>query len=160
METLAALSLAGNVVQFVQFACRVVGKTCHIYSSASGASTRTQHLDYIHNHLIALYSSINVRYDNADELSGTRSIKSHVALSDASPDYAFMTLVTRSKEIGQKLLGMIDQLKLKNGEKNTRWKSFKRALIEARTQDEVGELEKQLEDIQSAIVLHLCAAST
>jgi len=43
MEALAALSLAGNVVQFIQFTGQVITESRETYRSADDAST--QHLD-------------------------------------------------------------------------------------------------------------------
>ncbi|KAK8140239.1 DNA damage-inducible protein 1 [Apiospora sp. TS-2023a] len=143
MEALAALSLAGNVVQFVQFAYGLIHSTSRIYASASGASAQTEHLDYIHNQLMVQYAKMST-----DEHLAT--VKRFVPLMD---------MVTRSQQVGQQLLDMINELKLKNAKSGKWWKSLWKALREARKRDEVKELEGRIDDLQRAMVLYLCNAS-
>ena len=40
LDPLTAIGLAGNIVQFVDFSSKIVGKANKIYESVDGASTR------------------------------------------------------------------------------------------------------------------------
>ncbi|KAK7923398.1 hypothetical protein PG985_007469 [Apiospora marii] len=143
MEALAILSLTGNVVQFVQFTYGLIHSTRRIYASASGASDRAEHLDYIHNQLKTQYTNISEdgRFEEVDPLS------------------PLVDMARRSKEVGQQLLDMIDELKLKNVKPGKWWRSLGKALREARELDEVKELKIRIDDLQGAMVLYLCTTS-
>src|ERR1700733_9943070 len=54
IETLAAIGLAGNIVQFVDFSCKTYYSAKEIYNSASGASQKTQNLLLITRDLKAI----------------------------------------------------------------------------------------------------------
>lgn len=143
MEALAALSLAGNVFQLVQFAYDLIHSTSRIYASASGASARTEHLEYIHNQLIDQYTKMG-------------EVESLAAHDQFAP---LVELATRSQQVGQQILDMINELKLKNVKSGKWWKSLRKALREARKVDEVKELERRIDDLQRAMVLYLCTTS-
>lgn len=143
MEALAALSLAGNVVQFVQLAYGLIHSTSRIYASAIGASARTEHLNYVHNQLMDQYTKMV-------EVGNLAAINRFAPLVDMS---------TRSKQVGQQLLDIINELKLKNVKSGKWWKSLGKALREARKVDEVQELENRIDDLQRAMVLYLCTTS-
>ena len=50
----AALGLAGNVVQFVDFSCKVLQDTKNLYGSSTGASAENDVIETICNDLINL----------------------------------------------------------------------------------------------------------
>ena len=50
MDPVAALGLAGNIVQFVGFSCRVLQDTKSLYKSTTGASAENDVLEVIGGH--------------------------------------------------------------------------------------------------------------
>jgi len=142
MEALAAVSFAGNILQFVQFAYGSIHSSKQIYASASGASARTEHLDHVHNSLMAHYARIG----NQQGFSGERFAP-------------LVEMAARSREVGQQLLDMINELKAKNTTSGKWWKSLGKAIREARKLDEVMELESRIDNLQQAMVLYLCTTS-
>jgi hypothetical protein len=59
MEPLVAISLVGNIVQFVDFSSKLVSKTVEGYRLADGAFVDNANLETATNDLVALNESIN-----------------------------------------------------------------------------------------------------
>ena len=60
LESLAALSLAGNIVQFVDFGCRLFSKSRELYRSSDGVLAENVELENIANSLTALSKGLRV----------------------------------------------------------------------------------------------------
>ena len=67
LESLAALSLAGNIVQFIDFGCRLFSKSRELYASSDGVLAENVELENIANSLNALSQGLK------DEYSQTQS---------------------------------------------------------------------------------------
>src|ERR1700722_20902334 len=68
MEGLAAIGLAGTIIQFVDFSGKLVSKTAEIYKSGAGALIKNIDIETATNNLILLSTNLHA---SADSASGT-----------------------------------------------------------------------------------------
>ncbi|KAI0970239.1 hypothetical protein F4678DRAFT_480490 [Xylaria arbuscula] len=132
MDPLTALGIAANVLQFVDFASKLIGKSKEVYKSASGASEDNIILDLV-----------------------TRDIKrigDLIVVPEGCPE-ALKKLVEESDRISQELLAALDKLRIK-GHK-TKWKSFVVAIRGVWSEDEVESMGARLGRLQAQITAHL-----
>jgi hypothetical protein len=132
MEPLTALGLAGNIVQFVDFACKLFEGARTIYKSASSSSDE--------------YAVLHVIATDLSRLSG------EIMVSPEHPE-GLRCLAAEAESISQELLGALQKLKLQ-GQK-TKWKSFIIALKEAWNRDKVNEIAGRLSALQSQLNMHI-----
>ncbi|KAF2653413.1 hypothetical protein K491DRAFT_515569 [Lophiostoma macrostomum CBS 122681] len=152
MEVLAAIGLAGNIVQFVSFTSETLSKSREIYLSASGTTEEYTDLKVISQDLLSL----------KDRISSQKS-----AMPSLSP------LVDRCMRIADEILSAVKQVEdtsthgksstnsTVNGFKGTgsksrtQWKSFRKALKCVWGKHRVQDLETRLENLRGQILFHL-----
>ena len=150
MDPLAALSLAGNVVQFTQYAFQLVNGAVAIYQSASGASAQNQHLEGIHVKLSDFSENMQMWLQSR-----------HAAPAGPASKYAsgLMELTRSCKDDCDQLLGILSRLRVRQGTKGRFWQSFQKAMLEVWKSDDISRLKERIRDAQRAMTLQLCAIS-
>ena len=148
MDPLSALSLAGNVVQFVQFAFRLLNSTQKIYSSASGRSSNGQHLEEVYSRLSDFSITLKGWVEHREAVGGHRA-----------PVKGLKETVTSCKDDCDKLLDIIEKLRVKSGTKRRWWHSFSKAMHEVWHSDDIESLRARIADSRQLMVLKLCAIS-
>ncbi|KAH8658622.1 hypothetical protein BGZ60DRAFT_456994 [Tricladium varicosporioides] len=143
MDPLSALSVAGTVVQFVQFAASLVNNVQEIHHSASGTTLAIQNVEDIHNTLSQFSKDLGDSPPN-------------------SPRYGkdLGRLAKRCKGDCDRLLKLVSQLKLESSEKKRWWKSFQLAMLELWTHRDVEDLRQRISESQASMVLVLCTISS
>jgi len=145
MVTLAALGLAGNIVQFVQFASQLMKNTRRLRKSTTGCIAEVLELE-------ALYEQL---YDLSAKLgAGQSAAIPYLSNPDAAP---FRRLLDLCRKDCEKLLAIVAKLRVPQQGSNETWKSFRVALLAYWKNDEIKELETRLEKTQAAMTLHVCA---
>ena len=143
MECLAAIGLAGNVVQFVSFGYSLIAKSSEIHKSVSGASS--EHIDL---HII----SQNIKDLNRKIISNQNSSQN---LCDVTE---------RCNAVAEDLLQAIAQLQFKQlppgpGKGPTKWQSFRKALKSVWTKVRIDELKSRLESLRDQVMMHLVSST-
>jgi hypothetical protein len=59
LDPLSALSIAGNIVQFIDFGSKLLNSSREVYHSAEGLSSNHQHLEQITQSLIDLNTKLS-----------------------------------------------------------------------------------------------------
>jgi hypothetical protein len=136
MDPLTALGLASNILQFLDFACKLVSSTRKIYSSPSQTSDESQFLHGIAQHIVDLSNKFII-----PTTSGTGFI-----------DKKLRDIATECENVSSQLLDVIRDLEAKN---NTLWSSFLVALKEVWHREEIGALMKKLSKLQVLLNTHL-----
>ncbi|GAW17426.1 hypothetical protein ANO14919_068830 [Xylariales sp. No.14919] len=126
------MGIAANVVQFVDFASKLIGKSKEVYKSASGASEDNITLDIIARDI--------------------KRIGNSIVAPEGCPE-ALKELIGESDRISQELLAALDKLRIK-GHK-TKWKSFVVAMRGVWSEDEVESMGSRLGRLQAQIMAHL-----
>ncbi|KAJ4346643.1 uncharacterized protein N0V89_010574 [Didymosphaeria variabile] len=138
MEALAAVSLAGNILQFVHTAKQLVSVSREILDF--GAKSEYIELQVICKDLQARADRIRVP-KNAEA----------VAL-DAN-DESMVGLAVQCKYLTERLLGVLEKLGSKDG--NNKWKTFLQALKTQWHDSEIEDLRKRLDRIGQAVQARL-----
>jgi hypothetical protein len=123
MEVLAAVGLAGNIIQFVDFSGKLVSKTAEIYKSGAGALIENVDIETATNDLILLSTKL---HDSAD----------------SAGDTALRKLCQSCGDVAQQSLGALNKAKA-NG-KHQKWKSFRKALQSVWNKEDIAALEQRL----------------
>ena len=129
MDPVAALGLAGNIVQFVDFSCKVLQDTKGLYKSTTGASAENDVLEVICRDLIDLDNALT-----APSAPG------------AIPD-SMRSLASMCKEVAAELLGIFDKIRVR--EPRQKWKSFVQALRTVWKKERIEELLKRMESLRN-----------
>lgn len=138
MEPLAALGLASNVLQFVDFSSNLVRDAAKVYHSTSG--------------LPAELEDVVIITDSLDSYMGRLSPP---ALSPSAPadNKALIALVSSCQETCRDLKQLVENIKGKDP--GSRRDSFRVAWRSLRSKGRLEELEKRLDRYRSQILSHL-----
>lgn len=142
MDPLTALSVAGCIVQFVDFAWKVVSKGNKIYRSNDGSTAENSDLEVVTTDLILLQAKIKrtaPARDDADE--------------STTQDAGLEKLVTASKELAETLLRRLNMAKAQG--RYRRWKSLRQALKSVCTKDEIDTMAKRLSAFREELQTHI-----
>lgn len=126
MDPLLALSLAGNVIQFLEFANKLFKESREVYHSASGSSGSVLSLATISAELSTLNKSFS-----AEDLQSL----------------GMQNVAGECDVIAQELQSLVDQLTLKKPKHNY-WASFALALQTVLRKGEIQDLQRRLDRIQ------------
>ncbi|KAL2676736.1 hypothetical protein Neosp_010500 [[Neocosmospora] mangrovei] len=141
MEPLAAVALAGNVLQFAEFVGRLFKDTSKIYASASGLTPNDLHIQDICGKLGSFSTQL-------------QAVPSH---SSAPPE--LRDCVTACKKDCDDLLAIVKILAAKKGNSqrpwNRPWKSFSAALCHRMKAGEIQDLKSRITDRQNLMSLML-----
>jgi hypothetical protein len=147
MDPLSALSLAGTIVQFVDFGSKLLSNSVQLYKSSKGALKTHEELELITGDL----QSVIVK------LRGTSSIVSGEVAGpltevDQRQEDSFRKICDEATQIAKELLSRLRSLRVKNGE-HRRWESLKAATKTTWSQDEISSLKQRLSTLKES--LHL-----
>lgn len=144
MEVFAALGLASNIIQFVDFSCKLFSSTHQIYASASGASDRVADAATIASTLNDLCKRLQERPQLVS--GGGRG-------PSGGLNSTLDLLANNCRDVALKLMHLLDSIRAR--EPQSRWASFKKALQTVLREDDIKALEKQLDDYRRQIVATL-----
>ncbi|KAM0794758.1 hypothetical protein BDR22DRAFT_676431 [Usnea florida] len=129
LESLAALSLAGNVVQFIDFGCRLLSKSRELYRSSDGALAENVEIENIASSLTALSKGLT---------PGSSQTQSE------SIDYENLrSLAEDCKSIATELLQALRKLKVKDPQ--TKLQCFRTALKRIWRSEKIENISKRLD---------------
>ncbi|KAF2439909.1 hypothetical protein P171DRAFT_421174 [Karstenula rhodostoma CBS 690.94] len=137
MEALAALGLAANVIQFVQFACELVSLSSNIRGKADGDSFNCADLRLIGQELEKHHEDLAIEWKTSASLQ---------------------ELADRAREAALDLKQAIIDLKKPrtyNGNKSSRWRCFRHALKIIWSKDKIDALQSRLESLRGQLQYHL-----
>ena len=144
LDPLTALSLASNVVQFLDFSAKLVAKGNELYKSADGASVGNAELEDIAKDL----QDLNARLQQS-----TPSHNTNLTTLTTS-DVALRKLSEQCSGVAGELIEVLDKLKVR-GTSNRRWKSVRQALKGLMKKDEVGAIAQRLQNVRDELNLHI-----
>ena len=153
MEPLTALSLAGTIVQFVQFATSLFNGARTIHASASGASENSQSIEIIYRELSNFSSNLQIQeqQDGGDA--------AHSAAKPSRHDAELRSMAAGCQADCAKLLEISSKLNVKTKSGPGWFKSFHVAFTEISKSGEIRELKQRIGDYQRMIVVLFCATS-
>ncbi|KAI9693968.1 MAG: hypothetical protein M1822_003239 [Bathelium mastoideum] len=132
LDPFSALGVAGNIVQFVDFSCKLVRNAQSISRSATGASQKATELSAIANDVERLSNAISISSSYPPHLKG---------------------LAEQSKSLAAELLKVLEDLQTKG--KHPKWESFLVALKEIWKQDKIKDFVHSLSLLQDRLLLNM-----
>jgi hypothetical protein len=150
MDPLTALSVAGTVVQFVDFGTKILMKTRQIISSAAGATTVNAELELLTQDLVKLIVKLGRPLRKSDARGG-----------ESEDEQALENLCDECRKVANELLHHLNGLKVTKKKANGKgpvWESLAKALKSAWTADEVESLMRRLSMFRQSIDTHILAS--
>ena len=143
LDPISALSLAGNVVQFVEFCGNVVSESRKNYRSITETSLENTELESIAEDLRRLTNQLHSSGDD-------RAIS-------AAGDKEFAKLLGSCHDVADELLQAVELLKVRQGP-HQKWKSFRQAFLSVLNKEKLARLQSRLSAIREQIALHLVSS--
>lgn len=137
LEALAAVGLASNIVQFVQFGCEVISTTLNLDNSADKVANR-------HNEIQVI----------------AKSLKEHcVALTTAqTSNQSLRDLAKHSSDVANELASTVAKINkdVTNGNSTkSRYRRFLQASKSIIKRGDIAKLQSRLESLRDQLELHL-----
>ena len=145
MNPLDALSLAGTIIQFVEFSSKVLAGTCELYKSGAEALTVHQQLSLVTDDLSVLSTKLSDSYLG---LSGMGVVSSAV-------DDSFLQICRASSEVSTELNNKLNKLKVTAVGKRRKWQTLKQALKSVWSDKELTALVDRLALLRDSIQMHI-----
>lgn len=130
MEGLAAVSLAGNILQFLDFVGTVVSKTREVYTSTTGGLREHEDIGII-----------------------TKDLKGLNGRLQTSTDPVLDKLCTRCSEVAEELLVALARLAVKG--KHNAYQSFRKTLKALWGKEKLRGLEDRLAGFRQELTLYI-----
>ncbi|KAI0889714.1 uncharacterized protein GGS22DRAFT_3110 [Annulohypoxylon maeteangense] len=141
MDPLSVFSLAGNILQFIEFATKLLSSSVEIYKSSTGALDTKVALEEIYQRLSNLSRGFFATPESTASEPALRSIA-----ESCSADCSRLLTVLNGIKVGE--------------DDHRAWKSFRAALkIAWKGEQEIERLTSRLRDHQSAMTLQICVIS-
>jgi hypothetical protein len=150
LDPLTALSLAGNIIQFVDFASKLVVKGREIYDSAEGLSVGDRELETIAKDLWDISTRFKPRIpprlnSDLDQLE-----------SGQKTDTTLTELSNQCCLISEELIHTLGKLKLSDlNHSNRRWKSVRHAFKSLWNKEEMGVMVARLQSLREEWSFHI-----
>ncbi len=143
LDPFSALSLASNVVQFVDFASKLMSESRKIYKAGFSTTTLeletvTKDLSLIIDRLTDLFVSNVAKGERPDDSEGQGGLQH---------------LTSRCREVADELLAILEELKSEGS--HSQWRCFRQALKTVRKHDYIEGLQKRLAEIRSQLGAHI-----
>lgn len=151
MDPLSGASLAGTVIQFVQFAANLFSVAKEIHRSTSGTTKEKESLEAIYTRLSTLSANLDRRDPTTQISNGTQP--------EEPADVTMRILGQECKIDCDRLLSVLGRLKQGHGSFPKWWKSFRSALKELWKGDEIEALEARISKHQTQLILHMCMST-
>lgn len=154
LDPFTALSLAGNVVQFVQLACNLTAKAHDVYSSTSGVSEEDLEMETVTTRLLGTVQELDTHLNTVDRaISHASTSKSSKRLSE---------IANACRMIAEDILRRLDAMKMR--EPPTVWRSVRQAFKIMWTKEELDALMKRLKayiaELDTTILVSMKYGST
>lgn len=151
MDPLSALSLAGNILKFAQYAFKLISSTERIHLSASGESSDEQHVEWMQARLLSFSALLKGTPTSKDEACAIYGTSKH--------SVALEKLGEKCQGYCEQLLSIIHKLQAEDGTKSRWWTSFQQALYEIWKMEDIEVFKGQIRECHAEIVMHLCIIS-
>jgi hypothetical protein len=141
MDPLSVVSLVGTIVQFVDFAGKLLSNAVELYRSPIGTLAAHHELEIVTTDLHALISKLRQSIyskDNDPSQEAETLRKSFEAICD------------EAVKVAEELIKRLERLKVKDG-KLRKWDSLKHAIEAAWSRKELIDLKTQLSSLKEAL---------
>lgn len=138
LDPFTALSLAGVVVQFIDFSAKLFSETWRLYK-CRGCNDQHEEIDCINRDIGRIFSDIAAAANRGDELLSDPSLRSLIAQCQGL-----------SQQLSTAIRGAND-----HNTPGHKWKSFREILKRIWNQDKINEFRHRLSYLQKQLTVHL-----
>lgn len=142
LESLAAVSLAGNIFQFIDCACKLLHGATSIYQSCNGATQESQNLEQTTHRLQEI--SLNLQ----KSVTGTNT-----ASTFTQCELNLRQLANQCDAATIEILTALQSVKAKNP--LSKWQSFRAALITVWKEPQLKAMRKRVDSYRLDLILQL-----
>ena len=146
LDPFSALSLASNIVQFVDFSSKLISNSAELYSSKTGSIAKHKELESLYLDLHQLSQKVN-----------TSSQPSNGNVGRSQEEAALGRVAGLCMETADELLSTIRKLKSPTTGPHRKWRSFRQALKSVWKQERIDALQKKLDSISGQLNTHYAA---
>ena len=144
MDPLSAISLAGNVVTFADFAIDILAKGNELYLSTSGALARNTEIEGVARRVVTI---------NRQLLLDIKKLPSNQSKGHGSCYQSLRNVLASCSQLADELLALLDDLKI-HGNRG-KWKSLQQAIKATWKQDKIDKFVAELAGYRQEIVILL-----
>ncbi len=154
LESFAALGVASNIVQFVEFGCRLFSHSKELYRSSNGLGNEAVELENITRSLGHLSDRLVVENlgPPLDDSGIEPEEDSDVDLEDDG-EADLMLIVRNCKKIADELSDALNQLRVKDSGK--KWQCFRIALKRVWKPKKMDDMSRRMERLSSQLTICL-----
>ena len=142
MDPLSGLSVASNIIQFIEFGTKIVSKSYKIYRSVDGTLEENSDLEVVTSDLLVLQSKLQ----HIPQSSQSQPI----LINDTA---AFKRLSDACADLAGKLLQKMNAVKAQG--RFRKWKSLRQALKSVWSKDGIQEIAGRLQGYRDELSLRL-----
>ena len=166
LEGFAALGVASNIVQFVEFGCRLFSQSKKVYRSSSGLADEAEELENItrslsrlSNNLVAKYSacsqpsSDDFDIDQEYRMGHILPIQPANPIENYSDEADLMPIVVDCKNVADELSAALNQLRVKGPRK--KWQCFRVTLKRIWKPETIDEMSRRMKRLSSQMTMCL-----
>ena len=149
LDPFTTLSLAGNVVQFVQFGCTLAAKAHDVYSSKSGAAEENLEMENVTSRLLGTVHDLEAHLSSVSPSNFPDSI--------SKSSRRLLEIADACKMIAQDILRRLEAMK--THQPPSVWNSVRQAVKIMWTKDELDALMRRLKayisELDTAILVSM-----
>ena len=139
MDPLSALSLAGTIIQFVDFGSKLLSKAGKLYRSSQGPLKANDELELVSSDLRELVNKLE------------QSSRSRPSEGQQDPGQEFRQICSETKLVAEELLRRLETLKLDSESKHPKWRSLQMAVKSLWNEKEIESLMQRLMTLKEAL---------
>jgi len=147
MEALATVGLAGNIVQFIDFSCKLFDQARTIHNSPSGASRYAQDLETITSSLRSLSENLRKIPQSQSRNATSKPRQEGAALKELKE------LAKGCESVANELITVLQSVRTKNPA--SKWSSFRASLASMWKEQKINAIKDQLDSYRFQIAMQL-----
>lgn len=153
MDPLSALGVAGNIVQFIDFSCKLISTGQKIHGSASGALVENLEIEAIAASIQDLSSKVDeslVTILRVPKAVGSNRANGENAISSINANNAsILEVCQHCSNVGGELQEALQSIKIRGSHRE--WNSFRAALRSVWDEPKVEEIFRRLQRLRDQL---------
>jgi hypothetical protein len=152
MDPLSALSVAGTIIQFVDFGTKMLSSGMELYKSTKGSLNVSEELELVTGDLQAVLVKLRANADPENSIPSAPSPQSEAEIDEHRD--GFLQICNNAMLIAGELLRKLNDLKVKEG-KHRVWQTLRAAMRTAWSKDEISALRERLSSLSGSLTPRL-----
>jgi hypothetical protein len=152
MDPLSALSVAGTIIQFVDFGMKMLSSSVELYTSTQGSLKVSEELKLATGDLQAVLVKLRAGAGPENSIPPASSLKSQAEIDEYRDSY--LEICNNASLIARELLRKLSDLKVKDG-KHHAWHTLRATIRTAWSKKEILALRERLSTLSASLTPRL-----